>query len=123
MKLLLSGLISVLVAMRILLKLLLRIFYLGNHLIKKLYVGGLSYGTTEESLVDLFLEAGEIDSVKLITDRDTGRSKGFAFVEMSTDQGAQDAIKRFNGRELDGRRLSVSEARPQAPRQSQGSRW
>ncbi len=109
--------------MRILLKLPLRIFYLGNLLIKKLYVGGLSYGTTEESLLDLFLQAGEIDSIKLITDRETGRSKGFAFVEMSTDQGAQDAIQRFNGREVDGRRLSVSEARPQAPRQSHGSRW
>ncbi|MBC7534036.1 MAG: RNA-binding protein [Oligoflexus sp.] len=85
-------------------------------MVKKLYVGGLSYGTTEDALHDLFSQAGQVDSVKVITDRDTGRSKGFAFVEMSTDAAAQDAISKYDGKEFDGRRLTVNEAKPQAPR-------
>lgn len=97
-------------------------------MVKKLYVGGLSYGTTEDALHELFSQAGQVDSVKIIVDRETGRSKGFGFVEMSTDSAAQDAISRYDGKEFDGRRLTVNEAKPQAPRQSGGgnrgpSRW
>jgi RNA recognition motif-containing protein len=89
-------------------------------MVKKLYVGGLSYNTTEDTLRDMFSQSGGVDSVKIITDRDTGRSKGFAFVEMATDQGAQEAIQSFDGKELDGRRLAVNEAKPQAPRDDRG---
>ncbi|RYZ81725.1 MAG: RNA-binding protein [Proteobacteria bacterium] len=95
-------------------------------MVKKLYVGGLSYGTTEDALHDLFSQAGQVDSVKVIVDRDTGRSKGFAFVEMSTDAAAQDAISKYDGKEFDGRRLTVNEAKPQAPRPAGGpqrNRW
>lgn len=87
---------------------------------KKLYVGGLSYNTTEQGLRDLFARTGEVESVKIITDRDTGRSKGFAFVEMKSDSDAEAAIQQLNGKEFDGRRLAVNEARPQAPRESRG---
>ena len=87
---------------------------------KKLYVGGISYSTTEDALHGLFTQAGNVDSVKVITDRDTGRSKGFAFVEMSTEGAAQDAISKFDGTEFDGRRLTVNEAKPQAPRENRG---
>ncbi len=87
---------------------------------KKLYIGGLSYNTTEDSLADLFAQCGQVDSVKIIFDRDTNRSKGFAFVEMSTEAAAADAIKAFDGQEFDGRRLAVNEARPQAPREYRG---
>lgn len=79
---------------------------------KKLYVGNLPYDATEDQLREIFGAAGEIDSVALITDRDSGRSKGFGFIEMSTDEGAQEAIKQFNGYAMGGRDLTVSEARP-----------
>lgn len=82
----------------------------------KLYVGGISYGTTEAGLKQEFERAGEVKSAKIITDRDTGRSKGFGFVEMGTDEEAQEAILNFNGQSLDGRTLTVNEARPQTPR-------
>jgi len=78
----------------------------------KLYVGNLSTDTTEEDLMDNFSAMGKCTSVKIITDRETGRSKGFAFVEMSTDQEAQGAIEKCKGVELDGKKLIVSEARP-----------
>ncbi len=91
-------------------------------MVKKLYVGGLSYGTTEDALHELFSQAGQVDSVKIIIDRETGRSKGFAFVEMATDAAAQDAISRWDGKEFDGRRITVNEARPQAPRTGGGDR-
>lgn len=87
---------------------------------KKLYVGGLSYSTTEDNLHGLFSQAGSVDSVKIITDRDTGRSKGFGFVEMSTEDAAQSAIEQFDGKEFEGRKLTVNEARPQAPRENRG---
>jgi RNA recognition motif-containing protein len=87
---------------------------------KKLYVGGLSYNTTEQGLRDFFSQAGMVDSAIVINDRETGRSKGFGFVEMSTDQEAQDAIQKFNGTQLDGRSLTVNEAKPQAPRDNRG---
>lgn len=87
---------------------------------KKLYVGGLSYQTDQQTLKDLFSQAGAVISATIITDRMTGQSKGFGFVEMSTEDEAQNAISMFNGQELDGRKLTVSEARPQEPRTNQG---
>ncbi len=82
---------------------------------KKLYVGNLSFQTTEGDLDELFAQDGEVESVRIITDRDTGRSRGFGFVEMS-EENAEKAISQFNGTELDGRALTVNEARPQANR-------
>jgi len=79
---------------------------------KTLYVGNLAFNTKQIQLRDLFSQAGEIAEVNLITDRYTGTPKGFAFIEMATEEAAQDAVKRFNGYSLDGRALSVSEARP-----------
>jgi RNA recognition motif-containing protein len=79
---------------------------------KKVYVGNLNYDTTEDTLRTLFAEFGEIESVNVITDRYTGRSRGFAFVEMTTEQAAQEAISGLNGRSVDGRELKVAEARP-----------
>ena len=83
---------------------------------KRVYVGNLSYQTTEDSLETLFAEFGEIESVNLITDRYSGRSKGFAFVEMATEQAAQAAIAALNGKSVDGREINVAEARPQKDR-------
>lgn len=79
---------------------------------KKLYVGNLSYDTTETSLKELFGELGEVASVNLITDRMSGRSKGFAFVEMAGYDAAQAAITQLNGKQVDGRAIKVAEARP-----------
>lgn len=87
---------------------------------KKLYVGSLSYDTVEQALKDLFGQAGTVESATIIMDRMTGRSKGFGFVEMSTDEEAQKAIEMFNGKELDGRTLVVNEARPMEPRAPRG---
>lgn len=83
---------------------------------KKLYVGNLSYRTTEEQVRELFSQAGEVESVSLITDRETGRAKGFGFVEMTTEEASKEAIKRFNGYTLDERSLTVNEARPREER-------
>lgn len=83
---------------------------------KKLYVGGLSYDTAEETLKQTFEAAGTVASAKVIIDRDSGRSKGFGFVEMATDAEAAKAIEMFNGKDLDGRNLTVNEAKPMAPR-------
>lgn len=79
---------------------------------KKLYVGSLSYETTEDSLRDLFSKAGTVSSVTIIIDKFSGRSKGFAFVEMSSEKEAKKAIEMCNGKELDGRNIVVDEARP-----------
>lgn len=87
---------------------------------KKLYVGGLSYNSTEQGLENLFSQAGLVDSARIITDRDTGRAKGFGFVEMSTDAEAQQAITLLNGTEFDGRTITVNEARPQESRNGGG---
>jgi RNA recognition motif-containing protein len=87
---------------------------------KKLYVGNLSYNTYEDNLRNLFAQYGTVESVKIITDRDTGNSKGFAFVEMSTDAEAQAAISGTNGVELDGRAIKVNEAMDKPRRES---RW
>ncbi|MGZ3723429.1 MAG: RNA recognition motif domain-containing protein [Bdellovibrionales bacterium] len=84
---------------------------------KKLYVGNLPFSATEQDLSETFAECGTVDSVKIITDRDTGRSKGFGFVEMSTDDEAQKAISKFNGADYDGRAMTVNEAKPMAPRE------
>jgi RNA recognition motif-containing protein len=86
----------------------------------KLYVGNLPFSATDDSLRDMFRQAGQVESARIITDRDTGRSKGFGFVEMSTEQEASEAINKFNGTELDGRSLTVNEARPMAPRDGGG---
>ncbi|MBA3550813.1 RNA-binding protein [Patescibacteria group bacterium] len=83
---------------------------------KKLYVGGLSYSTTEAGLRDAFSKAGSIASASIIIDKMSGRSKGFGFVEMETDEAAQAAINMFNGQDLDGRTLTVNEARPKEER-------
>ena len=87
---------------------------------KKLYVGNLAFSTTQDALQQLFAQAGTVESATIISDRVTGRSKGFGFVEMASDQEATDAITKLNGQEIEGRAIVVSEARPQAPRESRG---
>ena len=82
---------------------------------KKLYVGNLPFQTTEDDLSDLFSQTGNVESVRIITDRDTGRSRGFGFVEMA-DEDADKAIEQLNGTEMGGRPLTVNEARPQVNR-------
>jgi RNA recognition motif-containing protein len=79
---------------------------------KKLYVGNLTYGVTDSDLRRMFEAHGAVQSAQVIVDRDTGRSKGFGFVEMGSDQEAQAAVTALNGKEVDGRSLTVSEARP-----------
>lgn len=83
---------------------------------KRLYVGNLSYNVTNDSLKELFDTVGEVVSVNVITDRMTGRARGFGFVEMAENTAAQQAIEQLDGRELDGRAIKVAEARPQQPR-------
>lgn len=84
---------------------------------KKLYVGNLPFSTTEAALNEMFAQSGTVDSVRVITDRDTGRSKGFGFVEMSTDEDARNAISSFDGTQLEGRQIVVNEARPMEKRE------
>ena len=86
----------------------------------KLYVGNLSYGTTQDELRNLFEQAGNVQSVDLIKDRETGRSKGFAFVEMGSQSELEKAIQMFNGYELDQRKLTVNIARPREDRGGRG---
>ena len=83
---------------------------------KNLFVGNMSFSTTESDLRSIFEPFGEISQVNVITDRDTGRARGFAFVEMTNDEEAAKAIEALNGKELDGRALNVNEARPKAER-------
>lgn len=83
---------------------------------KKIYVGNLSFHTTDQELRSMFEPHGAVESATLVTDRDTGRSRGFGFVEMSNDEEAEKAIAALNGKESGGRALTVNEARPQAPR-------
>ena len=87
---------------------------------KKLYVGNLPFSATEQDLHAKFAALGTVDSAKIIMDRDTGRSKGFGFVEMADDDAAMKAIESLNGQDFSGRAMIVSEARPQAPRESRG---
>jgi RNA recognition motif-containing protein len=89
---------------------------------KKLYVGNLDYATTEANLSDLFAGVGEVLSVNLITDRMTGRSRGFAFVEMAEASAAQKAIDELNGKTVGERQIKVAEARPQRSREQRGGR-
>ncbi|MEQ1876161.1 MAG: RNA-binding protein [Bdellovibrionia bacterium] len=88
---------------------------------KKLFVGNLPFSVDSQGLQDSFAQVGTVESAKVITDRDSGRSKGFGFVEMSTNEEAEAAIEQLNGKDLGGRAISVSEARPPAPREDRGS--
>ncbi len=90
---------------------------------KKLYVGNLSYDMTEDALKDTFSQAGTVESAVIIKDKMSGRSKGFGFVEMSTDEEAQKAIEMLNGKEFDGRALTVNEARPMEERPRRENRY
>ena len=83
---------------------------------RKLYVGNLPYSVTEDSLRETFSACGTVDSANMITDRDTGQSKGFGFVEMSSDSEAQKEIQELNGTTMDNRQIKVNEAKPKAPR-------
>lgn len=87
---------------------------------KRLYVGSLPFDTTEDQLQTMFSAHGTVSSVKLITDRDTGRSKGFGFVEMADDASAQTAIQKLNGSQVGSRNIVVNEARPMAERSNRG---
>lgn len=88
----------------------------------KIYVGGLPYAATEQQLSDLFAAHGSVESARVITDKFTGQSRGFGFVEMSSAEEAQTAINALNGTQMDGRTLTVNEARPQEPRTGGGGR-
>ena len=88
---------------------------------KKLYVGGLSWGTDDSALEAAFARCGTVQSARVVVDRETDRSKGFGFVEMSTEEEAQKAIAEFDGAVLDGRTIKCNEARPREPRQN--NRW
>lgn len=96
---------------------------------RKIYVGNLPYSATEQAIADKFAEHGTVESTKLITDRETGQSKGFAFVEMSRDSEASAAIEALNGADYDGRPMKVNEARPQTRKPGggggygRGQRW
>jgi len=87
---------------------------------KKLYVGNLPFSATDESLQEMFAQSGSVTSAKIIMDRDTGRSKGFGFVEMASDEEASDAIQKLNGQSVGGRAITVAEARPVTPRDDRG---
>ena len=87
---------------------------------KKLYVGNLPFTTTDQELTEIFTQVGQVASAKVIMDRDSGRSKGFGFVEMNTDEDATKAIEQFNGAQFNGRPLTVNEAKPMAPRTGGG---
>ncbi len=79
---------------------------------KKLFVGNLPFSTTNEQLQEMFAAAGTVETANVVFDRDSGRSRGYGFVEMSNDEEAQAAVKQLNGTEIDGRRITVNEARP-----------
>ena len=89
----------------------------------KLYVGNLSFTTSSEEIQTLFAQAGTVESVSLIEDRETGRSRGFGFVEMQTKEEGANAISKFNGMDLGGRALKVNEAKPREDRGGNGSRY
>lgn len=87
---------------------------------RKLFVGNLPFSATDDTLRELFSQAGTVESAQVIMDKFSGRSKGFGFVEMSTDDEAQAAVAKFSGQDLEGRALTVNEARPMAPREGGG---
>jgi RNA recognition motif-containing protein len=89
----------------------------------KLYVGGLPYAATESQLTTLFAEHGTVESARIVADKFTGQSRGFGFVEMSTTEEAQKAITALNGSQMDGRSLTVNEAKPMEPRSGGGDRF
>ena len=88
----------------------------------RLYVGNLNFRTTGDELREIFSQAGEVENATVVEDRDTGRSRGFGFVEMATAEGAAAAIEQFNGKEFGGRNLTVNEARPREDRGGGGGR-
>ena len=90
---------------------------------KKLFVGNLSFSATDQSLTNTFSECGTVDSARIIMDRESGRSKGFGFVEMSSVEEAEAAITKLNGQDVDGRSMVVNEAKPMAPRENTRSRY
>src|SRR5439155_4860323 len=94
----------------------------GSTMASKLYIGGLAYSTTSDGLREFFTQSGNVLSATVITDRFSGQSRGFGFVEMATAEEAQNAISQLNGRELDGRRITVEISNPQAPRTGGGGR-
>jgi RNA recognition motif-containing protein len=94
----------------------------GNYMSTKLYVGNLAFQTTSEELQQLFAQAGTVESASVVEDRMTGRSRGFAFVEMATKEEASAAIDQFNGKEVGGRALKVNEAKPRENRNGGGGR-
>lgn len=87
---------------------------------KKLFVGNVPYNITEDRLKEVFSEAGEVESVAIITDKMTGRPRGFVFVEMTTDEGAKKAVEMLHGKNIDGREINVNEARPREERPQGG---
>lgn len=87
---------------------------------KKLFVGNVPYNITEDKLKEVFSEAGDVESVAIITDKMTGRPRGFVFVEMTTDEAAAKAVEMFDGKEVEGRALNVNEARPREERPAGG---
>ncbi|MBT4291288.1 MAG: RNA-binding protein [bacterium] len=89
----------------------------------KIYVGNLNFRSTEETVTELFSAFGAVEEVALITDRDTGRPRGFGFVTMTNDDEAKKAIEELNGKDFEGRDLNINEARPRAPRQQREPRW
>jgi cold-inducible RNA-binding protein len=89
----------------------------------KLFIGGLSFSTSSERLRELFTQAGTVESAAVVTDRDTGRSRGFGFVEMATAPDAEAAVAKFNGQDVDGRILKVERANPPSSSGRAGRRW
>ena len=89
----------------------------------KLYVGNLSFSTSNEDLHELFSKVGTVESANVVEDRDTGRSRGFGFVEMSSKEEADNAIEQYNGKEIEGRSLTVNEAKPRENRTGGGGGW
>jgi len=89
----------------------------------KLYVGNLPYSANQQTLQDTFSKCGTVESINVICDRDTGQSKGFAFVEMSSNAEAEKAIQEINGSKLEGREIKVNKAKPQEKRSGGGKRW
>lgn len=89
----------------------------------KIYVGNLNFRSTEETVTELFSAFGAVEEVALITDRDTGRPRGFGFVTMTNDDEGKKAIEELNGKDFEGRDLNINEARPRAPRQQREPRW
>lgn len=88
---------------------------------KKLFVGNVPFAITEDRLKEVFSEAGDVESVAIITDKMTGRPRGFVFVEMATEEGAQKAIETLHGKDVDGREINVNEARPREERPQGGN--